>query len=88
MTARSSTALDVAAVAYVLAVVAALVIWVGIINLPVSDLRREREPEMYDCHGGCGAVGATPADLKGWTLVAGEWVCPACIEAYLHHLKH
>lgn len=76
----------IAAVVYVLALLAAFVIWVGVINLLISDLRREREPELYDCHGGCGAVGAFP--FEGWTLVAGEWVCPACIETYLRYLKH
>ena len=78
----------IAAVVYVLALLAEFVILVGVINLLIADYRREREPELYDCHGGCGAVGATPADLKGWTLEAGEWVCPACIEAYLYYLKH
>ena len=81
--------IGIAEVAYVLASLAAFAIWIGIINLLVADLRRERKPEMYDCHGGCGAVGAfLIPPPSGLHLEAGEWVCPACIEAYLHYLKH
>lgn len=46
----------IATVVYVLALLAEFVILVGVINLLISDLRRERKPELYDCHGGCGVV--------------------------------